>query len=182
MNAEPFFSTVERILKLESVCESWRHTSFMPNAAVKGAGASCQKLVAAIYIECGALPPDFVADEGPMNWSHAHKDSLIEKFMEKYSAGGRSSATPQYFSAIPQSAFRNPQCGDMLGFTIGGCVHHSGVLFRTDGTFIHCLRPDGVCYNNIHDATYWTRLARVWRPVEKSSEFSVEPRTRNPEP
>ena len=156
----PFFNNTTRIATLQAVCESWKHTPFMPNAAIKGAGVSCQKLVGAIYVECGALPPDFAVPEGPMNWSRAQKESLIETFMDQQSA----------FVAV---GFAEP--GDMLGIKIGGCVHHCGVVFRANGRFVHCLRPDGVRFNNLHDATYWTRIEKIWRPIIAGDACSVEP-------
>jgi cell wall-associated NlpC family hydrolase len=155
----PFFNSVERLLKLESVAESWKGTPFMPNAAVKGAGVSCQKLVGAILIEAGALPKDFQVPEGPMNWSHAQTESLIAKFMDEQTlfaplpaAGGQS---------LPAAC----RPGDMLGFKLGGCIHHCGVLIGADGKFVHCLRPQGVQFSNIRDASYAVRIARAWRPL-----------------
>lgn len=152
----PFFSP-ERLEQLAKVAESWRDTRFMPNAAIKKAGVSCQKLVAAIYIECGALPADFVCPDGPMNWATAQKESLIEKFMDEQK---------QYFQPLKFPEDGVPRPGDMIGFQIGGCVHHSGILINRAGRLVHCMRPDGVRFNNILDATFWSRMRRVWRPLE----------------
>jgi len=179
----PFFSNPARIAQLAAVCETWLGTPFMPNAAIKHAGVSCQKLVGSIYIECGALAADFAIPEGPMDWSHAQTESLIEKFMKKHSRSA-DCPNPQRVDSGEALEFtevslmsaplrvgttRAPcQPGDMLGFRIGGCVHHCGVVFTADGKFVHCLRPDGVRFNNLHDATYWTRLEKIWRPIDTS--------------
>ena len=152
-----WFSTVERVLKLETVAESWRGTPFMPNAAVKGSGVSCQKLVTAIYKECGHLPPEFECEEGPMCWSRAQKESLIEKFMAKQT---------RFFAAWDMPSAK-PHAGDMLGFKLDGCVHHCGVML-SGGKFIHCWMRNGVMISQIHDAAYWTRLARIWRPIQST--------------
>lgn len=153
-DVKPYFNSVERLLKLQSVAESWRGTPFMPNAAIKGAGVSCQKLVSEIFIETGALPKSFSVPDGPMNWSHAHKDSLIEKFM---------ATQTEFFT----EGFNVLAAGDMIGIQIGGCVHHCGIILNGSGFFIHCLRPHGVLFNNAHDATYLGRIKKIWHPIER---------------
>lgn len=149
----PFFKNPDRIAQLQFHAATWLGTPFMPNAAIKGAGVSCQKLVGTVLIECAALPKGFDIPEGPMNWSAAHKDSLIEKFF---------AGQPDFFLEMDRML---SQPGDVVGFQLGGCVHHLGIILDERGQFIHCLRGNGVAFNNLHDASYWTRLARVWRPV-----------------
>jgi cell wall-associated NlpC family hydrolase len=168
---QPYFNTVERVLQLDNIADSWRGTSFMPNAAIKGAGVSCQKLVTSIYIECGALPADFICDDGPMNWARAQKESLIEKFMEDYCFGNPESDKPKYFERNSFPA-RYPQPGDMLGFRVDGCVHHCGVMLGA-GRFIHCWRQSGVMFSQLHDAAYLSRLAKIWRPFSLNPEPST---------
>ncbi|MBU6409385.1 MAG: hypothetical protein KGR98_03260 [Verrucomicrobia bacterium] len=133
------------------IAESWIGTPFMPNACVKGAGVSCQKLVGAIYIEAGWLPSDFVVPDGPMNWSGARKESLIEVFLSNF----------ELFSVLKSTD--ESAVGDLLGFRIGGCVHHLGVLTDTRGRFVHCMRGFGVRVNNLREATYMRRFSRAWR-------------------
>jgi hypothetical protein len=152
----PWFNSVERLMRLEQVAESWRGTPFMANAAIKGAGVSCQKLVAAVYKECGFLPADFVADDGPMAWSRAQKESLIEKFMAEQT---------KYFASLDFPRDGRPRAGDMIGIRVEGCLHHSGVVFRADGEFVHVYINQTVFFSNIHDATYWKRIAKIWRPI-----------------
>jgi len=147
-----YFETPENLSKLQYHAMGWLHTPFMPNAAVKGAGVSCQKLVGSLYIEAHFLPLDFKIPEGPMDWSNAQKTSLIADFMD---------AQPQ-FEAIKGT---EAQPGDMVGFRLGGCVHHCGVKLFADGKFIHCLRNRGVIISNLKDATYFGRIERVWRPM-----------------
>ena len=55
--------------------------------------------------------------------------------------------------------------GDLLGFKIGGCVNHVGVLITSEGKFVHCLRGPGVLFSNLKDASYQSRLEKVWRPL-----------------
>jgi cell wall-associated NlpC family hydrolase len=152
MNA--FFSTPERIARLQAVADGWEGTPFMPNAAVRGAGVSCQKLAGRIYIETGFWPETSTIPEGPMDWSHAHTRSLIAGFL----------ATRPEFAVLGGQAAIQP--GDLLGFKLGGCVHHCGIAVAAGGRFIHCLRGRGAQYSNLGDATYLSRLGNVWRPIQ----------------
>ena len=149
----PYFNHPARVAQLRLVADQWLGTPFMPNAAIKGAGVSCQKLIGAIYIETGALPANFTVPEGPMEWSHAHTDSLIAKFME----------TQPQFEMI-ESGPALP--GDMVGIKLGGCVHHCGLVVGADGKFIHCLRSYGVMFSSLRDASYLKRREKIWRPLQ----------------
>ena len=55
--------------------------------------------------------------------------------------------------------------GDLLGFKIGGCVHHCAIVLDAAGQIIHCLRGSGTVYSSFLDATYLTRLENAWRPI-----------------
>lgn len=148
----PFFDSPEKIAQLQFNAALWIGTPFMPNASIRGAGVSCQKLVAALYRECGVI--NFEVPEGPMDWSQANQRSLISEFM----------ATVPHFGAVASCAEIIP--GDMLGFKIGGCVHHCGVVIATDGQFIHCVRGRGTFLSNLNDATYLSRTEKIWRPLK----------------
>ena len=152
---KPFFDSPEKIARLQFHALEWLGTPFMPNACIKGAGVSCQKLVGAIYSATGFLPKSFEVPEGPMDWSHAHTDSLIGKFM---------AAQPQ-FASLPELPVDQIAPGDMIGIRLGGCVHHCGVVLGTDGKFIHCLRGNGTTLSSVRDASYLKRIANVWRPI-----------------
>jgi len=148
-----YFDTINKLMTLQYHADLWVGTPFMPNAAIKGAGVSCQKLVGRIYIETGFLPKNFVIPEAPMDWSNAHTDSMLEKFME-----GR----PEFF--LTPDVLR-PAPGDLIGIQIGGCVHHCGIVLNAEGVFIHCLRSRGVIISNVRDATYMQRIRKIWRPI-----------------
>ncbi len=149
----PFFNTPDRIIALRAAAASWLGTPFMGNAAVKGAGVSCQTLVASIYIESGFLPPDFEIVKAPMDWSHAQTESLVVKAV---------SSLPHFFKPIEGMSLAT---GDLVGFKIGGCVHHCGIVVDAGNRFIHCLRGHGTVYSEIRDATYLSRLENAWRPI-----------------
>jgi len=139
----------ETLEKLKLSADSWVGTPFLPNCAVKGRGVSCHNLVGEIYRESGIVPIDFTIPEGNPNWGRAHKKSVFEPFMDSL----------KEFESVDVNTVKH---GDMLGFTIGGCIHHCGILVY-DKYFIHCMRDSGTVYRRIDDATYITRLAKVWR-------------------
>jgi cell wall-associated NlpC family hydrolase len=159
-NMNAYFTSQLRRQQLLAEADSWKETPFMPNGCIKGAGVSCQMLVGSIYIATGVWPPDFKIPEGPMDWSHAHEDSLITPFMADEVAAGR-------FEEVLDSTAAP---GDLVGFKYMGCLHHAGIVLSGSGAFIHCMRDSkGVQYNNLRDATYLKRIERIWRPVEVAS-------------
>ena len=148
---KPYFSNPEAVARLQFHALEWLGTPFMPNAAVKGRGVSCQKLVSAIYIETGFFPPTFSAPEGPMNWGTAQTESLIGRWV---------AAHPDLFTVATAA-----RPGDLLGFKLGGCIHHCGLVVGVDGKFIHCLRGPGTILSDVNDATYLQRIEKIWRPI-----------------
>lgn len=153
----PFFDTPEKILQLQTEARSWIGTPFMPNAAIKGHGVSCQKLAGAIYADCGFLP-GFSAPEGPMNWSNANTRSLLAEFMARHES----------FALVKRKHFHaEVQPGDMLGFKISGCIQHCGIVTDSIGTFIHCYRVEGVLFSFLREPSYAQRLERIWRPITR---------------
>jgi len=75
-----------------------------------------------------------------------------------------------YFSGLPDGVFTRlepdtePLPGDILGFRINQIVHHIGVVLQ-DGKFIHAMDGTGTTVAMIEDATWQSRLARIWRPL-----------------
>lgn len=159
-----FFSTPERVARLATAAKSWAGTPFVPNAAIKGHGVSCQKLAGLVLMEAGALPLYFELPSEPMNWSHANKESLLEQFMD---------GQPEFFTAIKTPAYLNAQPGDVIGILYGGCVHHCGVVLP-NGTFVHCIRGHGVIISHLRDAAYMRTVRRIWRPLEISPSTSTQ--------
>lgn len=146
---KPYFDSPEKIARLQFHAGEWIGTPFMPNACIMGAGVSCQKLVGALYQSAGFVAGELVPD-GPMDWSHAQTESLVEQFMD----------ARRDFSQV--TAW---QPGDLLGIKIHGCIHHCGVVVCTSGKFIHCLRGRGTIFGNARDATYLQRIKKIWRPM-----------------
>lgn len=150
-----FFANAEhnRVGTLLDSAASWVGTPFCPNAKIRGGGVSCQMLAGEIYRECGFFTDELIP-EGPMDWGNASTESLIARWVE---------SLPGKFNERNVHDVRYP--GDLIGFKLGGCVHHLGVML-TGNKFIHCLPKAGVMLNRIDDATFLKRVSRIWRPVE----------------
>lgn len=151
--SNPWFRFPDRIAKLEQSALSWIGTPFHPNGCVKGAGVSCQMLVAAVYMEAGFLPSDFLAPSSDMAWGRFNKHSQIVEGMEMLS---------DRFEVIDPFTF-SP--GDMLGIEVGQCIHHCG-LYVDRGTFVHVWRGHGVSSAHVDDSAFVQRIKKVWRPIE----------------
>ena len=144
-----WFNTPERLELLQKSADSWVGTPFVPNGRVKGHGVSCQMLAEAIYQECG-LGEDYRIPAVSMGWSGVHKDSLVLRYLKGVDEFKQLQTTE---NILP---------GDLLGFKIGSCIHHLGVV--VSGTrFIHSMKGLGTTYKSLDDPTYGNRLAKVWR-------------------
>lgn len=168
-----YFNTSARIVDLQRVAESWVGTPFFPNVAIRGVGVSCQFLVGAILIECGALPSDFVIGKGPMQWARAHRDSLICPVLDATpqlqtifdrSAEGGSASPPQGCDA-GRSIISATAPGDVLGLRWGGCVQHLAIVLDSFRA-LHVLEGHKVEPLSLTDARTISHTDRIWRPVE----------------
>jgi cell wall-associated NlpC family hydrolase len=155
---ESWFDGEERVAKLREAARNWVGTPFFANGNCKGKGVSCQKLVAAIYRECGA--PTAEVPDVAMAHSKFSRVSLVERFMEGV----------KDFVAIDVCWLR---AGDLMGFRLGRVVHHLGICVPSPGygersvEFIHAMEHVGTVVSSLSDATWSSRLQRVWRPVGK---------------
>jgi cell wall-associated NlpC family hydrolase len=146
---KPFFNASNLEL-LCDVAQSWVGAPFHPNGRTRD-GVSCQMFCCELYRETGFLPQEFVCQAGPMDWGNANTSSLIEKFI--------GSEVADKFEIVESNALP----GDLLGFTVGGCLQHLGV--KLEDEFIHVLKHRGVILSRFDDASYLKRLCRIWRPV-----------------
>ena len=145
----PYFDRPERIEVLRRAATSWIGTPFAPNSSAKGFGVSCQRLAAEIYREAGLVFPD--PPDVPMAHARFTTHSLVVSWM--------GAKMPHWWLST------DPQVGDLLGFRIGGCVHHLGVLVAP-GVFVQALERVGVIESLLADATWEGRLSAIWRPME----------------
>ena len=150
---QPYFSTPPRLAALQDAADRWLGTPFHAHGRICGprGGCSCETLVQMLYYEAAFLPEHFRIPIGPLDWHRAAQHSIITPFVD---------ARPEF----QRVAIERAAAGDLLGFRIGEILHHLAILLA-GGRFIHCLRPLGVHWSCLADATWRKRLAVVWRPV-----------------
>ena len=169
---ETWFNTVQRIEALEAAARSWIGTPFVANSRVKGprGGTCCHMLAEQLYLEAG-YPLAFRVPAGSMKWSDISKSSLIEQFFDtQIDIFEQVEPAPESFQALEEKlpmlgkAERGNGTlpGDVVGFKIGGCVHHVGVVLSR-GQFVHCMRGVGTKISNLNDPTYALRMEKTWR-------------------
>ena len=156
-----WFNTAERIAALEREARRWLGTPFFPNSNTPGprGGVSCQKLVAEVYRGAGFC--DVPVPEVPMAHARFSTRSLMEEFLVRRPEMVRLPAptTPLLW--------RDVLPGDLLGFRIYRTIHHMGIVLGPTGqVFIHSLDGMGTIISSLLDATWSTRLAAVWRPLD----------------
>lgn len=140
----------ERLALLEAAARSWVGTPFRANTRIKGAGVSCHLVVVAILVECGAI----VERDWPLGspWHcHAQRSELMVPQIAEL---------PEFRLVVDQG----PQPGDMLGFRLGGAVHHLALALG-NGLIVHAVRHYGVCLDTLADSTWSGRLEKVWEVV-----------------
>jgi cell wall-associated NlpC family hydrolase len=138
---------------LKNEAGGWIGTPFRGHAMVKGFGVDCVHLVLALYQHIGLLkgvekqlPPYGISEGGNL-----HVSKVID-WIERH--GG--------FEQIEKSS--DLIAGDMLGFRIGRVVHHVGVVLDYP-KFIHVYKGANVIVSTLLDATWFSRLKNIWRPV-----------------
>lgn len=140
--------TPERLEFLEAEAASWIGTPFASNSCSKGDGVSCAKLCGALYTSAGF--DGIEVPDGQTSHARYNQESIITPFFDNH---------PAFVSVDIND--RIP--GDVLGFRIGRCVHHMGILLSLN-RFIHSCDHIGVVISMTNDATWLSRLSNVWRP------------------
>jgi len=159
---ETWFNSQDRIDALKAAALSWVGTPFVANSRVKGkrGGTCCHMMAEQIYIDAG-YPLAFRVPGGSMKWSDISKASLIEKFFDE-----QTDIFQTLEKNLPRFGKKGRALllpGDVVGFRIGGCVHHIGIVL-SGGRFIHCMRGLGTKIFNLNDPTYASRIEKIWRP------------------
>lgn len=147
MSDPSWFHSEARLAALEAEAARWIGTPFRANAAVRGRGVCCHLLAAEIYAALGAIPARAYPPADP-NHSIAQREGLIEPFVEEMEGIAAVEGPP-----LP---------GDLLGYRIGGCLHHLAIALRGP-EMIHAVRHYGVVTARWDDPMWARRLARVWR-------------------
>lgn len=146
-----FFSSAERLARLEAEAARWIGTPFSPHAAVCGGGVDCVNLAAQLLSACGHASgydfPKYVMDGGKHN---------------------RTSQLTDYLNArkdFRQVLVPEGEPGDVLCFKLGRTSHHCGLMLA-GRKFIHALYGRKVAIATLADRTFARSLFAVYRPIE----------------
>ena len=141
--------TPERVELLTAEAQSWIGTPFAPNSQSKGNGVSCHTLASALYEAGGYGALDI--PNVPISHARFSRESLILPWF----------AARQDFEAVDPFGELLP--GDVIGFEIGRCVHHLGVMLP-GRRFVHAIDGIGATLAILDDATWISRITNAWRP------------------
>lgn len=130
----------------------WRGTPFVANSCERGprGGVCCHLLVADLYksagLDLGEVP------HGPPGHARSGAPSIMTPWLN---------ACPRFQLLDPGSQL-NP--GDLLGFNLGGTLHHLAILLPGD-QIVHAINHMGVVITPRLDSTWCSRHAATWRPI-----------------
>jgi hypothetical protein len=161
----PYFPPQEqkhnpRLAQLVVSAYRWVGTPWRLNSSARGVGVSCHNLPRALYIESGALPPDFprIADTP----AGATALNRIEEFLDN---------RPE-FLRLHDNDF---QSGDLLGMfvpidSVGRrirqrCVNHLGVALPGK-QLIHTLLYRNTGLDQFSIPPWSQTIIAAWRPLE----------------
>ena len=152
MNA--FFDSEQRMAALDAAATAWRGTPFRHNSGVRGEGANCVLAIVGVLRDAGfAVPqPELV----PTSWARFQQDSAMELWID---------ARPELFQPMALSTPAAVHAGDLVGFKVGLCIHHLGLVLG-GGRFFQCNESMGAVILGQNEREFRKRLARVWRPIE----------------
>ena len=146
----PYFTTPERIAALEEAASAWLGTPYVISGAVRGSGASCHMLAAAVLRDAGypmPLPPERGVTR-----------------LREYTATMRAwlDGHPECFAPIGLDALA---AGDILLCEIG--IGHIGLYLGDPGArALQVLRhtpTHTICLNSLHERAC---VLAAYRPLE----------------
>jgi cell wall-associated NlpC family hydrolase len=122
---------------------SWLGTGYHHNAAIKGVGVDCARILVEVYGATGMMPPIDLGDY-PKDW-HLHRDE------ERYLLRIADLATPT----------NAPKKGDIALYRFGRTVSHSAIVID-DNTVLHAFHNGGVILSERDGAELRGRLFGYW--------------------
>lgn len=153
----PFFDAADRRDMLLAEVAAWIGTPFKAHQAVKGVAADCVCMTAEIMVACGLIA-GYEFPRYSLDWAKHHDRSLVIEWLD---------ACPQVQrmpDGDPEQLRGVARLGDVLGFKIGRCVHHAGVMLG-GREFLNSIEGARVTRCRLDDSTWAKRLNCVYRPV-----------------
>lgn len=153
MTAPVAYFRGRRLLQLEAAAQQWAGTPWRDNSCVAGGGANCVGAIAGVLRQAGFDVPDW--PRVPSDWARHQQRSIMEEWLD---AHGKS------FAALDMTR-DELRPGDILGFRVGLCVHHLGLLLG-GSRFLQCSPALGTVILGVGEREFTRRLWRAWRPLE----------------
>lgn len=142
--------TIEEIIELRSVCESWQGTPFCPNSNVRGAGVCCHKFCGSAYMEAGWLPAFEMPDGYPYG-SAGNTSSPFESWLD----------ASVFFDRVEN--IEEMEAGDIVLAKPSRLPWHLSI-FLGDGWFSHVDMRQGVQVTNSFPDVWKKRITAIYRP------------------
>lgn len=130
----------------------WRGTPFAANSCERGhrGGVCCHLLVSELYksagLDLGEVPM------GAPGHARSGAPSIMIPWLD---------ACPRFERIAPGSQL---EPGDLLGYNLGGSLHHMAILLPCD-LIVHAINHMGVVITPRLDSTWSSRHAATWRPI-----------------
>jgi hypothetical protein len=151
-----FSAQFDRLLRLAICADAWLGTPYVVSGAVRGSGASCHCLAAAVLSDAGwRFPPP-----PPRGLTR----------LREYTASMRAwlDSLPEYFAPIPLTHPLLPdtlQPGDVLLCELG-CGHIALYLGGPDAEALQVLRHTPAHVVSLHDPQVPAHILAAYRPQE----------------
>lgn len=174
----PFFSTADRILRLNLAAEKWRGTPWRANSMAVGVGVSCHNLPRALYMEShfAELPN---IEGNPIS---ATTSNQMQEFLDarpEFERLRTGDCLSRHTGATADRLWTILEPGDLLGMFIPmdnvgrrvrkSCVNHLGVVLSRHW-FIHTLMKKNTDLDHFAIPPWSQIIIAAWRPVESLTE------------
>lgn len=155
-----YYSTSERIARLDAEVRKWIDTPFRRCSAVPGrlGGVDCVGLTAAVHTGAGACPPQ-TFERVPLDWHLHHEWSAIIAFFRR----------PEVQKRLRRIDGREPYWhGDLMAVRVGLCEHHLGTYLddALGQHLLHVTVGGTVQRWSLGAQGLVGKIASVWRIME----------------
>lgn len=141
-----------RLADLDHAAAAWVGTPWADDSAVRGRGACCHRLVAAIYAEAGWLPPMPVPGGPALAAAWRDQSPMLDWFL----SDGR-----EWFHQVPVDTL---SAGDAVLIRVRRIPYHLAILLGGQ-RLVHVTHEHGV--RIIQASPAWIRhVDHVFRPIE----------------
>lgn len=140
--------------RLERALKEWEGTPFVPYMSQKGVGCDCLRFAHAVYEEIGLAKPIEWPSYGMQSADRQELDRLFS-VIEGAVAVSSETLNPEP-GTVP-----TPIDGDMLVFSSGRAIHHTGIYFKN--RIWHCDPRRGVMASQWEDTSFTRHIKRIFR-------------------